>query len=123
MTDASGDGVGLTPFPALGPLQSATLSAPSTSMGVDVGGPLSYPAGSAGSLYPYPSAAAGWIAGPGPGPWTSLTTTTAFTGSGGGDIFVLTGYAEIVVPEPAMLSLLLLAAPLAMGRRFRGRIA
>lgn len=122
MTDASGDGVSLTPFAPF--LQTASVGAPLTSMGVDVGLASSFPAGAPGSLYAYGPAASGAIAGPGPGPWTSLTTTTIFTGSGGSDVYALTGFASIeLVPEPAMLSLLLLVAPLAMGRRFRGRTA
>lgn len=65
------------------------VGGPLTSMGVDVGDPYG----------PGPSATPGtFIDGFKPGPmglWTSLSATVSFTGSGGGDIYGITGKGEI----------------------------
>lgn len=110
LTDATGDGVSLTPTGAF--TQTSSVGMPLTGMGVGVGAPFSAPAGAPGALYSYGAFSAGPILGPGPGPWTFLSTSASFTLSGGSDIAVLTGFASIeeggipTVPEPATLTLL-----------------
>lgn len=104
LNDFTGNGVSITPTGPL--LQSSTVSAPLTAMGVDVGPAAVHGPGPAGAFYTYGAFTAGPIAGPA-GVWTSLSATLGFTLSGGGDIAVLTGFAQIVpVPEPSSFALL-----------------
>ncbi len=125
LTDATGDGIALTPTLASGFVQEASVSAPSTSMGVDVGAALAAGPGAPGAFYAYGPYATGSIAGPGPGPWTFLTVTTGFSLSGGGDVAALTGFASIdpvAVPTPsAMAGGLALLGGLVAYRRRRGQ--
>lgn len=119
LTDRTGNGVSITPTGAK--LQIASVGAPDTNMGVDVGDAVSFPAsGLGGSIYPYGAYADGPQPGPGPGPWTTLTATVGFTLSGGSDIASLTGFAQIV-PEPSTGILAALAglAGLAVARKRR----
>ncbi|MGE3843810.1 MAG: PEP-CTERM sorting domain-containing protein [Vicinamibacterales bacterium] len=115
LTDFTGNGVSITPLLAdsdgdgVAELQVATVQAPTTTMGVDVGLPFSSGPGTPGANYVYGAYAAGPMPGPGPGPWTGLSLTTSFLLSGDGDIAALTGFASIepeVVPEPMSLVLL-----------------
>jgi hypothetical protein len=123
LTDFAGDGVSLTPSP--GPtVQTSSVSAPLTGMGVDVGAAFAAGAGLPGAFHSYGPYALGPIAGPAPGPWTFLAVTAGFGLSGGGDIAALTGFASIeetVIPEPATLTLLTsgIAAMLLRRRRTR----
>lgn len=96
LTDATGDGISLTP--TAGFLQTSVLTAPSTSMGVDVGGAFSAPATTGPKTYTHGPFTAGPLPGP-IGTWTGMSVTTAFTLSGGGDSAAITGFAQIV-PEP-----------------------
>jgi hypothetical protein len=128
LTDAVGNGVSITPTLADSDgdgspeIQVASVLAPSTNMGVDVGLVATH-AGTGGlASHPYGSYDAGPIAGPGPGPWTTLTTTTAFSLSGGGDTVALTGFAEIV-PEPSTVALAGVGAMLLLGYAARRRKA
>ena len=102
LTDATGDGVSLTPTGAF--TQVATLGAPPTSMGVDVGTLLTQPAtGVPSSLYVYGPFDSGLLPAPGPGPWTTLSVSASFTLSGNGDVVALTGSAAIIpIPSPAI---------------------
>lgn len=105
LTDFTGDGIAIVPTIG-GTLQRSYVTAPATSMGVDVGPGFAAGAGPPGSFYAYGPHVAGPMAGPGPGPWTGLGVDLTFGLSGGGDIAVLTGFASInAVPEPATLSL------------------
>lgn len=112
LTDFTGDGASITPTlldmdgDTIAEVQVAEVFGPLTNMGVDVGPSLVVGAGPAGALTSYGSHTFGPIAGPGPGPWTGLQTTTAFSLSGGGDIVSLTGFAQIVIPEPASMGLM-----------------
>ncbi len=103
LQDVSGDGVSIAP--SLGPnVQLADLTAPLTNMGVDVGPANAHGLATAGALYSYGA----YPAGPQPGPigaWTNMSITLGFTLSGGSDIAVLTGQAQIV-PEPSSIVLL-----------------
>lgn len=104
LNDFTGNGVSITPTGPL--LQTSSVAAPSTVMGVDVGPAAVHGPGPAGAFYTYGAFTAGPLAGP-VGAWTSLTATLGFTLSGGGDIAVLTGFAQIVpVPEPSSIALL-----------------
>lgn len=104
LNDFTGNGVSITPTAPL--LQLSTVGLPTTSMGVDVGPAAAFGPGPAGAFYTYGAFSAGPMAGP-PGVWTVLSTTIGFGLSGGGDIAVLTGFAQIVpVPEPSSLCLL-----------------
>jgi hypothetical protein len=104
LNDFTGNGVSITPTGPL--LQSSTVSLPLTSMGVDVGPAAAYGPGAPGAFYTYGAFAAGPIPGP-VGAWTTLSATLGFTLSGGGDIAVLTGFAQIVpIPEPSSFALL-----------------
>ncbi len=102
LQDVNGDGVSIAP--SLGPnVQLADLTAPLTNMGVDVG-----PANAHGPAPPAVYLYGVYTAGPQPGPigaWTNMSITLGFTLSGGGDIAVLTGQAQIV-PEPSSIVLL-----------------
>jgi hypothetical protein len=121
LTDLTGDGVSLTPTGLL--VQTSDLSAPLTTMGVDVGAPFVVGAGSPGAFYAYGPFSAGPTPGPGPGPWTFLSVSTGFGLSGGGDVAALTGFAEIVpVPEVsggAITGGVALLAGLALRRKMR----
>ena len=104
LNDFTGNGVSITPTGPL--LQLSTVGLPTTSMGVDVGPAAAFGAGPAGAFYTYGAFASGVIPGP-VGAWTVLSTSIGFTLSGGGDIVVLTGFAEILpVPEPSSMALL-----------------
>lgn len=125
LTDSTGNGVSIYPVSPATKLQSAKVSSPLTSLGVDVGDGVSH--GSTGGIkrtYTYGSYDAGPQAGPySNGAWTQLSTITAFTLSGYNDATALTGFAEIeVVPVPS--SLLLLGGGLlglvCLGRRKKG---
>jgi hypothetical protein len=116
LTDFTGDGVAITPVlpdsdgDTVPELQVAEVGFPTTNMGVDVGPGASFPAATAGALYPYGPFSSGVLLGPGPGPWTFLSVSTSFMLSGGGDVAALTGFASIeLVPEPHALCLLLSA--------------
>jgi hypothetical protein len=124
LTDATGNGVSITPAVALGDPDGDTIAELQvnevgvggppvfTNMGVDVGSAVSFGPGVPGANYTYGSFAAGPIAGP-PGVWTSLQSNISFTLSGGGDIASLTGFASIV-PEPSSVALAVMGA-LALG--------
>jgi hypothetical protein len=113
LTDNNGNGVTLTPNPANGdPDGDGFIEAqigqlglgaiPNVNMGVDVGLAETHSGG--GPSYTYGS----YIAGPQPGPvgmWNSLGVTLSFTLSGGGDVASLTGFVEVVVPEPSSIVL------------------
>jgi hypothetical protein len=92
LTDFLGDGVALTPTGAT--LQTSAVSAPASSMGVDVGAPFSAGPGSPGAFYAYGPYSSGPIGGPA-GVFTFLSVSAGFGLSGGGDIAALTGFAEI----------------------------
>jgi hypothetical protein len=104
LTDFTGNGVTITPTAAF--LQLADVGAPTTNMGVNVGGPVSGGPGAAGANYSYGPFGAGPLAGPA-GPWSTLSVTVGFTLTGGSDSAALTGFAEIVsVPEPSSVCML-----------------
>lgn len=116
LTDATGNGVTITPTSADSDgdgameLQTSSVGLPSANMGVDVGGTVSGGPGPAGSIYTYGSFAAGPLAGPA-GPRTTMTVLAAFSLSGGGDIAALTGFTEITpIPEPSTIALASLLA-------------
>jgi hypothetical protein len=96
--------VAIAPF-AQPALQVAVLAAggPAVSMGVDLGSALSYGGPVApGSVHALASLSTPVLPGP-LGSWTSMSVTTSFSLTGGGDIASLTGYAEIIpVPEPSI---------------------
>lgn len=124
LTDFTGNGVSITPTGAF--VQTSSLGLPITSMAVDVGTAFAAGPGNPGALYPYGAFSAGPIPGPGPGPWTVLQTLTDFKLSGGGDIAVLTGFAQIVtapVPEAGTGGSVLLLGTLAAGYWRRHRAA
>ena len=118
LNDVNGSGVSITP--TLGPnIQLADLGAPATNMGVDVGPAAIHGAAAPGAFYTYGP----FVDGPQPGPagaWTSLSVTLGFSMSGGSDIAVLTGFAQIV-PEPSSSVLLGLGGVAVLGyiRRLR----
>jgi hypothetical protein len=128
LTDAVGNGVSITPTLAdmdgdgIAEIQIAEVLAPATNMGVDVGLAASHAGTGSLASHPYGSFDAGPIAGPGPGPWVTLTTTTAFMLSGGGDTVALTGFAEIV-PEPSTVALAGIGMALMLGYAARRRRA
>ncbi len=102
LTDFSGNGVTMTPTAAF--LQISDVGAPTTNMGVDIGGIVSGgPA--APTTYPF-SFSAGPQPGPA-GPWTTLSVTVGFSLTGGQDSVGMTGIAQIVpVPEPSSVFML-----------------
>jgi len=120
LTDVTGNGVSLTPTAAK--TQTSSVSAPPTSMGVDVGDLALHGPGSPGALYTYGPYAAGPMAGP-VGIWTGLSTTAAFTLSGDGDIAALTGFASVntatTVPDGGvgLVAIPMIIGLLAAGRR------
>jgi uncharacterized protein (TIGR03382 family) len=117
LNDNTGNGISITPTladddgDALAELQIAELSVggPFTNMGIDVGLANAHGPGLPGAFYTY-----GPYAEPSqPGPiaaWSTLQIRLGFTLSGGSDIAVLTGRAEIVVPEPSSIMLALVGA-------------
>ncbi len=126
MTDNTGNGISMTPTQAnldgdlfLELQTSATgIGGPTTNMGVDVGTGFSAPAGLPGALHNYLSQVAGPQLGPSGGPFDVLSSTFAFLGSGDGDIYSMTGFASIeTVPEPGMIGLMMLVAPVLVRRR------
>jgi hypothetical protein len=123
LTDATGDGVSITPF-GQPTVQESSVGFPLTNMGVGVGGAFASGPGAPGALYAYGPHASGTIAGP-TGPWTFLQINTSFTLSGGGDAAALTGFASVEtappVPEPASLSLLGMGALGLLRRRRAAR--
>jgi len=125
LTDATGNGISMTPTQAdldgdgLLELQTSSvgLGGPTTNMGVDVGPAFTAPPGAPGALHNYLSTVAGPKPGPGPGPFDTISTTLAFGLSGDGDIASMTGFASIEVPEPGILGLVLAGVPMLMRRR------
>jgi hypothetical protein len=126
LTDATGNGVSITPDGSLGDPDGDSISELAinevgvggppvfTNMGVDVGGAVSYGPGVPGATHTHGPFTTGPIAGP-PGIWTSLHSHGGFTLSGGGDIVSLTGYASIV-PEPSTIALVAIGAMSILGR-------
>lgn len=106
MTDFTGDGVSVSTTGGFLTLQRSYVSGPLTNLGVDVGGNQAYGAGTAGSLYTYGPVATGPIAGGDMSAFTTLSVDLDFLASGNGDVIVLTGFTDIVVPAPATLALL-----------------
>lgn len=95
LTDLTGDGVSITPTGAT--LQTSSVFAPMTSMGVDVGAAAAFPAGAPGALHTYGPFVDGPKSGPvAAGAWTGLGVSTSFSLSGGGDIAALTGFAQVL---------------------------
>ena len=90
LLDGGTDGVSITPF-LQASVQVSTVSAPTTSMGVDIGPAASFPVSA-----PYGLFSGGPIPGPAGGPWTGLDATASFTLAGGGDAAVLAGKATVV---------------------------
>lgn len=133
LTDATGNGVSITPDVALGDPDGDTVSELQvnevgvggppvfTNMGVDVGGAVAFGPGVPGANYIYGPFTSGPIAGP-PGVWTSLQSRVSFTLSGGGDIASLTGFASIV-PEPGSMVIVAMGALALAGiARRRGKV-
>ena len=117
VNDVGGGGVSITPLLAdsdgdgLAEVQTASVGAPLTNMGVDVGLAQAH-VGPIGAHYEYQSAPAtpyssGPIGSPPGGPWTLLSVTAAFSLTGGGDSAALTGFASVAVPEPSTWLLVL----------------
>jgi len=108
LTDFTGNGVTITPTAAF--LQIADVGAPTTNMGVNVGGPVSGGPGPPLAGYTYGAFLDGPQPGPA-GPWTTLSLTVGFSLSGGQDTASLTGFAQIVeVPEPSSVCMLAMGA-------------
>jgi hypothetical protein len=122
LNDVGGDGASVTPTGTKVQESSVGNGGPLTNMGVDIGNSLTISSGGPpGTLAAYGPFNSSSIAGPLPGgPWSTLEATAAFGLSGGGDIFTATGHAEIVVPEPASVSVLAIAT-LPMLRRRRAK--
>lgn len=112
LTDATGNGVSLTPTGALGDpdgdtipefvINEVSMGGPYVNMGVDVGSAISHSGGVPGAFYSFTDSS-GPFAAP-PGVWTSLRSTWSFTLSGNGDTVALSGFASIV-PEPSSIAL------------------
>lgn len=109
VTDATGDGVALSPQGGShlqDPSVAPSASGARTALGVPTGGAFSGNTGVT-ETFSYPVDSAGFAAGPA-GDWRMLFTTVSFTLSGAGDTVALTGNAVISpVPLPAALPLLL----------------
>ncbi|MBX3366588.1 MAG: hypothetical protein KF912_04650 [Phycisphaeraceae bacterium] len=106
MTDFTGNGVGVFTTGGNATLQRSHVSMPDFNLGVDVGGDQSYGPGLAGSHYTYGPVATGPVVGPDLSGYGTLTMYLDFAASGDGDVIVLTGFTEIIVPAPASLALL-----------------
>jgi hypothetical protein len=117
INDVGGGGVSITPLmpdsdgDGIAEVQLASVGGPTTNMGVDVGLAQTH-VGPIGAHYEYQSApltpyAFGPISGPAGGPWTTLSVTSAFMLTGGGDSAALTGFAAVAVPEPSTWLLML----------------
>jgi hypothetical protein len=121
LTDATGDGISITPTVNAPFLQHSYATAPATTMGVDVGLGFAAGAGPPGSFYGYGPFAAGPIPGP-VGVWTGLGVDLDFTLSGGGDIAALTGFSSInTVPEPSTIAMTVLGLIGLVGSALRRR--
>ncbi len=116
---ASGDGGSITPF-----LQPAVLAsftgAPLTSLS-DIGAAMAFPGGGSSIYGPFSDTV--FLGDPG---FTFLGLTAAFTGTGGGDIYTLSGSVVtecLAIPEPASLVMAGLGAVVGLGvlRRRRAR--
>lgn len=124
LTDATGNGVSITPTlpdvdgDSLFELQTSDLTAPVTNMGIDVGAGFTSGPGPSGALFVLGPFSVGPVAGPGPGPWTGLQATLGFTLSGGNDVASINGFVEILpIPEPSSLALAAIVAAAALVRR------
>jgi hypothetical protein len=114
LTDATGNGVSLTPTGSLGDpdgdsvpefvINDVGVGGPPvyTNMGVDVGSALTFGPDIPGAHHTF-TFSSGPFAAP-PGVWTTLRSTWSFTLSGDGDTVALTGFASIV-PEPSSVAL------------------
>lgn len=128
--DATGNGVTITPTMADidgdGMLEiqidSISTGGPLTNMGVDVGLLETHGAGPAGTVFPYGSHAGGPQSGPA-GTFTMLHSTASFMLSGGSDSAALTGFAQVVIPEPSSVALAAMGALLLVGYAIRRRKA
>lgn len=121
LTDASGDGVSITPTDASAKLQISTLDPGAVNMGVNVGNGQTHPAGTPGSLFGYGPYSTGTLPGPA-GAFTTLSVQTSFTLSGNDDIAVLTGSAVILeIPGPGAASLAALGSLTLLRRAPRRR--
>lgn len=103
MTDFTGNGVSVSTTGGFDFLQRSWVDGPTTDLGVDVGGSVSFGAGPSGSLYNYGAFATGPIAGPDLSSFTTLSVGLDFMASGDNDVVVLTGFTDIVVPAPASM--------------------
>jgi hypothetical protein len=118
LRDATGDGLSMTPVAGNSTIQQSHVSAPLTSMGVDVG---DSEIGSVG-LYAYGPFSSGPQVGP-PGLWTGLQVIVSFNLSGNGDVASLTGITRVdnSVPDggAGLFGALAIAGLTLIGRRVR----